>query len=96
MSVYWCKRKFHGLSNVDLCFCIHYYTSDVFKGYLAQNHLLTAFSLLGLVQVRSYQLHIASMHGYNPYFAAFIALKPSEHTYFIAVIYRSCGGDLRY
>ena len=36
------------------------------------------------------------MHRDNPYFAAFIALKPSEYTYFIAVIYRSCGGDLRY
>lgn len=64
--------------------------------YLAQNHPLTAFSLLGLAQTRSYQLHIASIHGDNPYFAAFIALKPSGHTYFIAVIYRSCGGDLRY
>lgn len=36
------------------------------------------------------------MHGDNPYFAAFIALKPSEHTYFIAVIYRVRCGDLRY
>lgn len=94
LSIYRHKRKFCGLPKIDLRFIIHYYTGDVFTSYLTQTHLLTTFSLLGLAQIRPYQLHIASMHGDNPYFAAFIALKPSEHTYFIAVIYRVRCGDL--
>lgn len=36
------------------------------------------------------------LYGDNPYFTAFIALKPSEQVYFIEAIYRACYGDLWY
>ena len=79
---------------IDLRFGIHYYTSSVFTLYLAQNQLLVSFYLLDLALDCPWQLHIAPLYGDNPYFTAFIALKPSEHVYFIEAIYRACYGDL--
>lgn len=80
---------------IDLRFGIHYYTSSVFTLYLAQNQLLVSFYLLDLALDCPWQLHIAPLYGDNPYFTAFIALKPSEHVYFIEAIYRACYDDLR-
>ena len=80
---------------IDLRFNIQYYTSSVFARYLIQNQLLFTFYLLDLAQDCPRRLHIASLYGDNPYFTAFIALKPSEHVYFIEAIYRACYGDLR-
>lgn len=95
MLVYRHKRKFHGLPVIDLRFNIQYYTSSVFARYLAQNQLLFTFYLLDLAQDCPQRLHIAHLYGDNPYFTAFIALKPSEQVYFIEAIYRACYGDLR-
>ena len=81
---------------IDLRFNIHYYAGGVFKRYLAQNQPLVTFYLLDLAQDCPRRLHIASLYGDNPYFTAFIALKPSEHVYFIEAIYRVRCGDLRY
>lgn len=81
---------------IDLRFNIHYYAGSVFTCYLAQNQLLVTFYLLGLAQDCPRRLHIAPLYGDNPYFTAFIALKPSEHVYFIEAIYRVRCGDLRY
>ena len=94
MLVYCHKRKFYGLSAIDLRFNIQYYTSSVFTRYLVQNQLLFTFYLLGLAQDCPWRLHIAPLYGDNPYFTAFIALKPSEHVYFIEAIYRALYGDL--
>ena len=80
---------------IDLRFNIQYYTSSVFTRYLVQNQLLFSFYLLGLAQDCPRRLHIAPLHGDNPYFTAFIVLKPSEHVYFIEAIYRAYYGDLR-
>ena len=88
------KRKFYSLPIIDLRFNIHYYTSSVFTLYLAQNQLLISFCLLDLAQDCPRRLHIAPLYGDNPYFTAFIALKPSEHIYFIEAIYRALYGDL--
>ncbi len=62
--------------------------------YLAQNQLLISFYLLELAQDCPRRLHIAPLYGDNPYFTAFIALKPSEHDYLVEAIYRVCCGDL--
>ena len=94
MLIYCHKRKFYGLSAIDLRFNIQYYTSNVFTRYLVQNQLLFTFYLLGLAQDCPWRLHIAPLYGDNPYFTAFIALKPSEQVYFIEAIYRACYGDL--
>ena len=94
--IYCHKRKFYGLPVIDLRFNIQYYTSSVFARYLAQNQLLFTFYLLDLAQDCPQRLHIAHLYGDNPYFTAFIALKPSEHVYFIEAIYRVCCGELRY
>ena len=94
MLVYRHKRKFYGLPVIDLRFNIQYYTSSVFMLYLAQNQLLISIYLLDLAQDCPRRLHIAPLCGDNPYFTAFIALKPSEHVYFIEAIYRICYGDL--
>lgn len=96
MLIYRHKRKFYGLPVIDLRFNIQYYTSSVFARYLAQNQLLVAFYLLDLAQDCPRRLHIAPLYGDNQYFTAFIALKPSEHVYFIEAIYRVRCGDLRY
>ena len=95
MPVYQYKRKFYGLPQIDLRFNIQYYTSSVFARYLAQNQLLFTFYLLDLAQDCPRRLHIAPLYGDNPYFTAFIALKPSEQVYFIEAIYKVCCGDLR-
>ena len=79
---------------INLRFNIQYYTSSVFARYLAQNQLLFTFYLLDLAQDCPRRLHIAPLYGDNPYFTAFIALKPSEHVYFIEAIYRVRYGDL--
>ena len=89
------KCKFYGLLVIDLRFNIQYYTSSVFARYLTQNQLLVTFYLLDLAQDCPRRLHIASLYGDNPYFTAFIALKPSRHVYFIEAIYRAYYGDLR-
>ena len=94
LLVYCHKCKFYSLPAIDLCFDIQYYTSSVFARYLAQNQLLFTFYLLDLAQDCPRRLHIASLYGDNPYFTAFIALKPSRHVYFIEAIYRACYGDL--
>ena len=94
MLIYCHKRKFYGLSAIDLRFNIQYYTSSVFARYLAQNQLLISFYLLDLAQHCPRRLHIDPLYGDNPYFTAFIALKPSEQVYFIEAIYRACFGDL--
>lgn len=62
--------------------------------YLAQNQPLATFYLFDLAQDCPRRLHIAPLYGDNPYLTAFIALKPSEHVYFIEAIYRVCCGDL--
>ena len=80
---------------IDLRFNIHYYADSIFTCYLAQNQLLVTFYLLGLAQDCPRRLHIAPLYGDNPYFTAFIALKPSEQVYFIEAIYRACYDDLR-
>ena len=82
LPVYQYKRKFYGLPQIDLRFNIQYYTSSVFARYLAQNQLLFTFYLLDLAQDCPRRLHIAPLYGDNPYFTAFIALKPSEHVLF--------------
>ena len=79
---------------IDLRFNIHYYADSVFTRYLAQNQLLVTFYLLDLAQDCPWRLHIAPLYGDNPYSTAFIALKPSEHVYFIEAIYRALYGDL--
>ena len=94
MLVYRRKRKFYGLPVIDLRFNIQHYTSSVFMLYLAQNQILVTFYLFDLAQDCPRRLHIAHLYGDNPYFTAFIALKPSEHVYFIEAIYRACYGDL--
>ena len=86
--------NFYGLPVIDLRFNIQYYTSSLFTLYLAQNQLLVTFYLLDLAQDCPLRLHSAPLCGDNPYFTAFIALKPSEHVYFIEAIYRDCYGDL--
>ena len=96
LLIYCHKHKFYGLSVIDLRFNIQYYTSSVFTCYLVQNQPLFTFYLLGLAQDCPWRLHIAPLYGDNPYFTAFIALKPSEHVYFIEAIYRVCCGDLWY
>ena len=96
LPVHQYKRKFYGSSEIDLRFNIHYYAGGVFTLYLAQNQLLVTFYLLDLAQDCPRRLHIAPLYGDNPYFTAFIALKPSEHVYFIEAIYRVRCGDLRY
>ena len=95
LLVYCHKCEFYGLLVIDLRFNIQYYTSSVFARYLAQNQLLFTFYLLDLAQDCPRRLHIASLYRDNPYFTAFIALKPSEQVYFIEAIYRACYGDLR-
>ena len=62
--------------------------------HLAQNQLLISLYLLDLAQDCPWRLHIAPLYGDNPYSTAFIALKPSEHVYFIEAIYRAYYGDL--
>ena len=94
LLIYCHKRKFYSLPVIDLRFNIQYYTSSVFARYLAQNQLLFTFYLLDLAQDCPQRLHIAHLYGDNPYFTAFIALKPSEQVYFIEAIYRACYGDL--
>ena len=88
------KRKFYGLPIIDLRFNIQYYTGSVFAIYLAQNQLLISLYLSDLAQDCPRRLHIAPLYGDNPYFTAFIALKPSGCVYFIEAIYRVCCGDL--
>ena len=95
LLIYCHKRKFYGLPVINLRLCIHYYTSSIFTLYLAQNQLLISFYLLDLALDCPWRLHIAPLYGDNPYFTAFIALKPSEQVYFIEAIYRACYGDLR-
>ena len=95
LLIYCRKCKFYCLLVINLRFNIQYYTSSVFARYLAQNQLLFTFYLLDLAQDCPRRLHIAPLYGDNPYFTAFIALKPSEQVYFIEAIYRACYGDLR-
>ena len=95
LLIYCHKCKFYGLLVINLRFNIQYYTSSVFARYLAQNQLLFTFYLLDLAQDCPRRLHIAPLYGDNPYFTAFIALKPSEQVYFIEAIYRACYDDLR-
>lgn len=96
LLIYCRKCKFYCLLVINLRFNIQYYTSSVFARYLAQNQLLFTFYLLDLAQDCPRRLHIAPLYGDNPYFTAFIALKPSEHVYFIEAIYRVRYGDLWY
>ena len=94
LLIYCYKCKLYGLLVINLRFNIQYYTSSVFARYLAQNQLLFTFYLLDLAQDCPRRLHIAPLYGDNPYFTAFIALKPSEQVYFIEAIYRTCCSDL--